>query len=148
MVIIWLAALVAFMILEVATVGLTAIWFALGALAALLSAAFGAPLWLQILWFLVISIVALALTRPLARKYLNSRRKATNADRVLGMVAIVKEDIDNVKNTGTVSVSGKLWTARSQSGVFIPRDTLVRPVSIEGVKLIVVPAEETEAVAP
>ena len=140
MVVIWLVALIVFLAVEAATVGLTAIWFALGALAALISAAFSAPLWLQLIWFFAVAIVTLVLTRPLAKNYLNSRRQATNADRVLNMVGVVQEPIDNVEGTGSVLVDGKLWPARSQNGQRIPAQMVVHPVQIEGVKLIVVPA--------
>ncbi|MGE4484827.1 MAG: NfeD family protein [Oscillospiraceae bacterium] len=144
MVLIWLAALVVLLIIEAATVGLAAIWFAIGALAALISAAFNAPLWMQFAWFAVISAVTLGFTRPLAVKYLDSKRKATNADRVIGMIGVVREDINNLVGTGTVFIDGKLWTARSESGEAIEVGKTVSPVRIEGVKLIVLPAKSTE----
>ena len=81
----WLIALVVFAAVEAITVGLTSIWFALGSLVALFAAMLGAQLWLQIALFVVVSGITLAFTRPLAVKYLNNRRQATNADRVLEM---------------------------------------------------------------
>ncbi len=135
----WLAAIVVFLIIEAATVGLASIWFALGALAALICALLGAQLWFQILWFVVVSVLTLIFTRPLARKYLNSHRSPTNADRVLGTVCIVTDDVDNVAGTGTVNAEGKLWTARSRSGLPIKKGAYARAVAIEGVKLIVEP---------
>lgn len=142
MIIFWLIAFVVFLVIEAATAGLASIWFALGALVALISAAIGAPPWLQIIWFIVVSAVTLYFTRPLAKKYLSPRRKATNADRVLEMPCVVTEDIDNLNNTGSVSVNGKLWTARSVTGERLPKGTLVRAIAIEGVKLIVTPIVE------
>lgn len=133
----WLAGIVVLLVLEAATAGLTCIWFALGALAALVSALFGAQLWLQIVWFLVVSAVSLYLTRPLVKKYVNSETQPTNADMVVGMEAKVTEDIDNLAGTGAVSVGGKVWTARSASGDAIGAGELVRVERIEGVKLIV-----------
>ena len=138
----WLIALVVFAAVEAITVGLTSIWFALGSLVALFAAMLGAQLWLQIALFVVVSGITLAFTRPLAVKYLNNRRQATNADRVLEMVGVVIEDVDNVAATGVVKVDGKEWSARSMSGVRIEKGTLVRPMMIDGVKLIVVPAQE------
>jgi membrane protein implicated in regulation of membrane protease activity len=135
----WLILLVILIIIEAATVSLTSIWFAVGALAALISAVFSAPIWLQVVWFIFISGIMLVFTRPLAKKYLNSKRTATNADRVLNAVCIVTEDIDNIAGTGTVSVGGKLWTARSKTGDKISKGEMVKAVSIEGVKLIVIP---------
>ncbi|MBO7404284.1 MAG: NfeD family protein [Clostridia bacterium] len=145
----WLAAMVVFLIIEAATAGLATIWFALGALAALICALCGGPLWFQIAWFVVVSVLTLIFTRPMAKKYLNSRRSATNADRVLGMVCIVTEDVDNIAGTGAVSAEGKVWTARSRSGLPIKKGSYARAIAIEGVKLIVepVPAPPDETAA-
>ena len=132
-----LVLMVLLFIIEAATAGLTVIWFALGALAALIAALFGAQIWLQVLWFLVVSIATLWFTRPLALKYLNGRSVATNADRVVGMEGVVCEDIDNLAGTGAVKLDGKEWTARSDSGANIPSGSVVKVRRIEGVKLIV-----------
>lgn len=135
--IVWLVLMVLLFIIEAATAGLTVIWFALGALAALIAALFGAQIWLQVLWFLVVSIATLWFTRPLALKYLNGRSVATNADRVVGMEGVVCKDIDNLAGTGAVKLDGKEWTARSDSGANIPSGSVVKVHRIEGVKLIV-----------
>lgn len=145
MITIWVAAIIVFLILEAATVALTSTWFALGALAALISALFNAPIWLQITWFLVISVATLCLARPLVAKYINSKRQATNADRIIGTDGVVQEDINNIAATGLVSAGGKLWTARSFNGEIIEKGELVTAVRIEGVKLIVVPAAGSAA---
>lgn len=100
MIIFWIVAAVLFLIVEAATVGLASIWFALGALAALVCALLKGPLWLQILWFFVISVVTLLITRPLAKRYVNGRRQATNADRCIGAVAVVTQQVDNIAGTG------------------------------------------------
>ena len=135
--IVWLVLMVLLLILEAATAGLTSIWFALGALAALIASFFGGALWLQLVWFFAVSLLTLWLTRPLALKYLNSRRVATNADRVIGAEAVVTEDIDNIAGSGAVHVDGHEWTARSGSGANIAKGAVVRVERIEGVKLIV-----------
>ena len=80
MTVVWLIAMIVLLVIEGVVPGLISIWFALGALAALLSALLHAPLWLQVVWFLVVSVISLALTRPLAKKYINSRTQPTNAD--------------------------------------------------------------------
>ena len=137
MTVVWLALMVLLLIVEALTAPLVCIWFALGALAALISALFGAAIWLQVVWFLLASLLTLWLTRPIAVKYLNSRRVATNADRVVGAEGIVTEDIDNIAGTGAVKLDGKEWTARSGSGANIAKGAVVRVERIEGVKLIV-----------
>ncbi len=137
--IVWVVLMVVFLVVEAATAGLTCIWFAIGSLAALIAALFDAQLWLQIVWFLVISFVTLYFTRPLVKKYVNSRSQPTNADMVIGKEALVTEDIDNVEATGAVSVGGKVWTARSADGGRIKTGAVVSVLRIEGVKLIVEP---------
>ena len=139
---VWGVAIVVFLVMEAATAGLVTIWFAVGALAALLSSLFGAPVWLQLVWFFVISVAAVILTRPLARKYLNSKTQATNADMYVGKECMVLEEINNVAGTGAVKVAGKVWTARSADGDIIPAGTKAEALRIEGVKLIVKPIHE------
>ena len=140
-VIFWAVAVVAFVILELATVGLASIWFALGALCALIAALLGAPLWLQIVWFAIVSIATLLLTRPLAKKYINSRTMATNADRVIGSRAVVKERIDELAGTGAVLADGKMWSARTADGSIAEPGDVVTVREIRGVKLIVAPPD-------
>lgn len=140
--IVWAAVMLVFLIIEGATAGLTCIWFAIGALAGLIEALFGAPLWLQIVWFFVISVVTLYFTRPLVKKYVNSKSQPTNADMVIGKEALVTEAIDNVEGAGAVAVGGKVWTARSDNGSPVEVGKIVTVLRIEGVKLIVSPEEK------
>ena len=135
--IVWVVIMVVFLVVEAATAGLTCIWFAIGALAALIAALFGAPMWLQLVWFFVVSVVTLYFTRPLVLKYVNSRSQPTNADMVIGKEALVTEAIDNVESAGAVAVGGKVWTARSENGEPIEVGSIVTVLRIEGVKLIV-----------
>lgn len=145
MTVIWLVAMIILLIIEGVVPGLVSIWFALGALAALISALLCAPIWLQIVWFLLVSIISLALTRPLAKKYVNARVQHTNADAVLGRECIVTEDIDNVLGVGAVVVGGKTWTARSaDDNLKIKKGETVKALRIDGVKLIVAPANVEE----
>ena len=143
MITIWAAAIVVFLILEAVTVGIVSIWFALGSICALIAALLGAPTWLQIAWFVVISVAALLLTRPIVKKYVNGRKQATNADRVIRMKATVREAINNLAAEGSVLCDGKEWSARSSDGSAIPSGTVVVVEAIEGVKLMVRPADES-----
>ena len=136
-----LPILVLFLIVEAVTVGLVCIWFAAGSLIALLCAMFGAPVWAQVLAFLVVSAVTLYYTRPLVKKYVNNKVEPTNADAVIGKECRVTETIDNIAGTGAVYVDGKTWTARNENeGETIPEGTLVTAKRIDGVKLIVASA--------
>lgn len=140
--IIWAALLVLFTVGEAVTVGLTAVWFAAGALAGLIAALLGGPLWLQIGLFILVSALSLAAIRPIAKKYFNSRVEPTNADRSIGQVAPVIEEIDNLQAKGAVRLGGLSWSARSESGEVIPEGTLVRVLRIEGVKVFVEEVKE------
>lgn len=133
----WIVVTVAFLAMEAATVGLVSVWFAIGSAAALIAAALRANFWVQIVVFLAVSGIALAALRPLARRCLHVRQKPTNADRVLGIICPVTEEIDNIHGSGAVSAGGKEWTARSMSGAVIPVGQYVRVASIQGVKLLV-----------
>ena len=135
---VWLAAAIILLIVEGLAPGLVSIWFALGALAAMVSAMLGAPLWLQLVWFALVSVVSLILTRPLAKKYVNARAVRTNADMAIGEDCVVTEAIDNVLGRGAVSVGGKIWTARMrEADGKAEKGAVLRVVRIEGVKLIV-----------
>ena len=137
--IVWLVLLLLFAGGEAVSVGLTSIWFAAGALAALVAALLGGALWIQITLFLAVSILCMAAVRPLAKKHLNSRVEHTNADRVIGAKAQVTEDIDNIHGKGAVVIRGMTWSARSQDGGPITTGTMVRVLRIEGVKVFVEP---------
>lgn len=134
----WLIAFVVLLVVEGIIPGLVSIWFAAGALLALLLSLVVDAVWAQILVFLVASLLLLMLTRPLAKKYVNSRITPTNADRIVGSDCVVVEEIDNLRGTGAVSADGKVWTARmDRVDGKAPKDSIVKVVRIEGVRLIV-----------
>ena len=139
--ILWLGAFVVFLAIETGTLGLVSIWFAAGALVALVIAWLGGIFWIQVLAFLVVSCVTLACLRPLVRKYIEPKLVATNADSLIGTVAYLSGDVDNIKGCGEVTLGGVPWCARSTSGEPIPAGTLVRIDRIEGVRLYVTPVE-------
>lgn len=136
----WLMAFIILVVTEFLTMGLTTIWFAIGALASFFASLFGASVWIQIVLFLVVSLVVLVVYRPLAVKYVNSRRTKTNVDDLIGREAKVVERIDNLNETGRVMLNGIDWSARSTLiGGIIDEDTIVKVREVQGVKLIVEP---------
>ena len=139
--IVWLAILIAMLVVEANTITLVSLWFAFGALAALIASLLGAEIWLQAVLFLGVSAVLLACLRPLVRKHLTPRITRTNVDSVVGTQGFVTADIDNISAAGQVKLGAMYWTARSTSGEPIPEGTLVRVDRIEGVKVFVSPAE-------
>lgn len=139
--ILWLIAVVAFVLIEASTMGLTSIWFACGALIAMLASLLGANIWWQLSLFVAGSAALLAGTRKWVGK-LRLGRVKTNADRIVGQRALVILDIDNQAAQGQVRINGQVWTARSQGPEPIPAGAQVEVVQISGVKAIVKPLEE------
>lgn len=138
--IIWMILLVLFLVVEFATMGLTTIWMAGGALSAFFVSMAGGSLAVQLLVFLIVTIVLLIVTRPFAVRYINRDRVKTNADSLIGKIAIVTEDIDNIAGTGQAQVEGQMWTARAKAEEqLITKGTRVKVVEISGVKLMVEP---------
>ena len=140
---IWLGLFILLLVIEIITVGLTTIWFASGALAALAANVLGANLIIQIIIFLAVSVVLLIFTRPWAEKHLNRKRVRTNYEREIGKVIRITEKVDNLDQTGKSVVDGQEWTVRSRndSDIF-EAGALARVVAVSGVKLIVEKCEE------
>lgn len=135
---VWLGITILAALVEAIVPALVSIWFVPGGLAALIASLLGAPLWLQIVLFLAVSALALALTRPLARKVQGQETPTTNADRTVGQTAVVTEDINNILGTGRVTVLGNSWAAQAEPpDARIVKGDTVTVKRIEGVKLIV-----------
>lgn len=139
----WLAIFVILLIIEIVTMGLTTIWFAGGALAAMAAGLIGFGTGIQILVFLVVSVLLLVLTRPIAVKYFNQERQKTNAESLIGQQALVLEDIDTLQSAGLVEVRGQEWSAKTdEPNGRIAKNKVVVIEGIQGVKLIVREKEE------
>lgn len=130
----WLGLFLLAVIFEAATVDFVAIWFAVGSVPAFILAIVGAPVWLQIATFLIITIVLIAFTRPYMMKYFKTNQIKTNAQSVIGKTATVYEEI-LPNEIGAVKLRGQVWSAISDSKIEV--GTEVRILEIEGVKLIV-----------
>ena len=139
----WLVLFIIMLIIEIITMGLSTIWFAGGALVAFLAGLIGLGTIMQILVFLVVSILLLVMTRPIAVKYFNRDRQKTNAESLIGQQAVVLEDIDTLKAAGRVMVNGLEWAAKTnEPNGKIKKDSVVVVEGIQGVKLIVKEKEE------
>lgn len=139
--IIWLLLMVVFLVTEASTVTLVSLWFAAGALAAMVVSLLSGALWLQVTVFLAVAVILLTALRPLVRKFVTPKLTATNIDSVIGSTGLVTAPIDNVTASGQVKLGGMDWSARSTSGDPIAEGTRVRVDRIEGVKVFVSPAE-------
>ena len=134
----WLSILVLCIVIEIATMGLTTIWFAGGALIAAIASGLGAGVLVQWILFLVISLVLLIFTRPLAVRYMNKGVPKTNVNSLIGERAVVIQKINNLEQTGQVRINDIEWMARTSSDeVTIPEHAIVTIEDVQGVKLIV-----------
>ena len=140
---IWLGLFIILIVIELFTVGLTTIWFAGGALTAMIAGIFGADILAQILIFLAVSCVLLIFTRPWAMKHLNQKRVKTNYESEIGKIIKLTEKVDNRNQTGKSIVDGQEWTVRSKDDrEILEEGTLAKVIAVSGVKLIVEKYEE------
>ena len=139
--IIWLALMVVFLIAEALTVSMVSLWFAAGAVVALLLSLLKIRIWVQVVLFFVVSGVLLACLRPMVRRHVTPKITPTNVDAIIGARGVVTAEIDNVCAAGQIKLNGMDWSARSTTGEIIPEGALVRVERIEGVKAFVTPIE-------
>ena len=139
----WFAVTIGFVVVELTTVQLVCVWFALSAMiTAIITAIFGAYgfgiAW-QISLFVILAVLLLALTRPLVKKLLSrhTEKQKTNLELFIGKEAIVTEDIDNIKGEGAIKINGIVWSARSADNTIIKKDEIVIFKEISGNKAIV-----------
>ncbi len=135
--IVWLIILALCLGVEIATLGLVTIWFAGGALVTFFVAMVTDSLLIQVIVFLAVSLLLLFFTRPIAKKYYNSKRTKTNVDSLIGEQCKVTETIDNFNEAGTVLLNGLEWTARSKDEAVIGAGARVKVCAVDGVKVIV-----------
>lgn len=140
----WLIVFVVFAGLELVSLGMTCIWFAIGALAACVTSLITGNWIIQAVVFIVVTVVVLVILRPIAVKYINQKAEKTNVESMEGKVGKVLVEINNINATGKILVDGMEWTARSKDGQIIKKDALVEIINIEGVKAIVKEREQED----
>ena len=133
----WIIILAILIFIEILTLGITTIWFAGGAVAAFFLSLYYDNLILEIIVFLAVSLALLYFTRPVVMKQLNSTRTSTEYEGVIGKIAVVIIEVDNMNGVGQVNVDGQEWSARSLDGSILKKDTTVRIQGITGTKVIV-----------
>ena len=139
----WLVLLIILLIIEIITVGLTSIWAAGGALAALVLNLLDISLLWQVVVFFIVTFVLLYFTRPFAIRFINTRSEKTNYEGMIGKTIRIAETVDNISQTGMAVVNGQEWTVRAEKeNEILEPGTLAKVVNIAGVKLIVRKYEE------
>ena len=134
---VWIAVLIAAVVVEALTNDFVAIWFFPASLVSMILSLFDTPPWLQLLLFLVVGLALVIATRPLCRKFLTVKQENTNVDAMVGKSCVVTEEIRNIEGLGEVKVGGLCWSARSVDGRVIAVGELVTVKEVQGVKLIV-----------
>lgn len=140
---IWLGIMILCLIIEAVTVGLATIWFAAGALVAVIAAVLGFGIVWEIILFFSVSLVLLFFTRPFAVKFINPHKVRTNYEDAVDKTVKVTERVDNIEGTGKAVLNGLEWTARMQDKeIVLTEGELAKVTAVEGVKLILIPYEE------
>lgn len=138
---IWLGFAVVMAVCEAATTQLVSVWFVVGAICAAITTIFTGSIIIQSLVFVFVSLIALIVTKPLVKKFKQSHEKVnTNSDRLIGQVGVVLHAIDDPQSIGQVKVMGEIWSARSDYAP-IAKNERIKVLAIEGVKLLVEPAQ-------
>lgn len=134
---IWIAVIVFSVLTEALTASLVAIWFVPPALVAMALAFCKVSLTLQVIVFLLCSVLFIAFSRIIFKNTLLRKEPVhTNADSVIGEKAIITERVCNIENKGLARVRGQIWSARSADGEDLEVGEIVSVISIQGVKLI------------
>ena len=139
---IWIAVFVVLIVIEAATMALTTIWFAGGALAAIALSLMDVGKNGQLAVFFLVSCALLFFTRPFVIRHVNRNTVKTNVEDLVGKKARITSDVDNDLSAGTAVVGGQEWSARSADGTPIRSGEMVRIESVSGVKLMVRKMEE------
>lgn len=138
---IWIGFAVIMAVCEAFTTQLVSIWFVFGSVSAAITSIFTKDIPIQSAVFLIVSFVALIVTRPLVKKFKAKHGlTSTNADRLIGKVGVILVDIDDEHSVGQVKVEGETWSAKSELTPIL-KDTKVKVLAIEGVKLVVEPLQ-------
>ena len=135
--VVWIVIAIILGVIEAVTVSLVSVWFAIGAVAAIIPAFFGADIWIQILVFLAVSALSFAFTRRFFKDIVKVKKQPTNADSLIGEDGVVTAEINNLSGTGKVYISGLTWSAKSANGEDIPEGAVATVKKIEGATLVV-----------
>lgn len=135
---VWLGILIVTILIEVVTIRYFTIWFSIGALAAVVLSFFNVPVAVQIIAFVIVSVLALIFLRPILVRWFNRDRKRAHVESMIGRQAIVISDIDNAQGGGLVKIGKKEWSARSKNDrIRFRTGDVIRVTAVTGKYLIV-----------
>ena len=143
--IVWLVAVAGFLLLEAATTALVSIWFAAGAVVALIISFFTRSIVVQFVAFALVSAVALAIALPLLGSYRKRKAPITNGALLsVGKRGIVLQAI-LPGEVGRVRVDGLDWHAHADTA--LPKGSRIEVADADGAVLVVCAVEENETTA-
>lgn len=134
---IWLAAIIAFIIIEACTYQIVSIWFVFGAIGGMIACLCGLEFYVQMIIFAVVSGIMLIVLRPLSMKLVKKQDFKSNVNDLVGKRVLVTEDVSNIKSCGQGKINGMVWTLRGVDDTVILKGEIVTVERVEGVKLIV-----------
>ena len=136
-VILWIIIAFAAGVVEMVTTALVSVWFAVGAVCAAIAAGLGFSESVQIIAFLLVSALTLAITFPLCKKMRVVKKVPTNADRLIGHIGVITEEVDPIRAKGEVNVCGQRWSVQVRGDAFAKIGTKVKVEEISGAHLVV-----------
>ena len=133
----WLVAAAVLAVGEMLTAGFFLLPFAAGAAAAGILALLSVSVPMQIITFLVVSVLFLWLIQRFARKDIHGELLPVGAARYIGESALVIEPVNRLRGTGMVKLGLQDWRATTDGDSEIPADTEVRITEVRGARLVV-----------
>ncbi|MCQ2513794.1 MAG: NfeD family protein [Ruminococcus sp.] len=141
---IWIGIAVVLAIIEGITIQLVSIWFMLGAIFAAITSVFTDSIIIQVLVFIIVSFVSLIATRPIVKNFMKQKGTVnTNSNRLVGQTGVMISDIADIEQIGRAKVSGEVWSVKTNSAPIL-KDSKIKVLAIEGVKLIIEPLQNKE----
>lgn len=141
---IWIGIAVVLAIIEGITIQLVSIWFMLGAIFAAITSVFTDSIIIQVLVFIIVSFVSLIATRPIVKNFMKQKGIVnTNSNRLVGQTGVMISDITDIEQIGRAKVSGEVWSVKTNSAPIL-KDSKIKVLAIEGVKLIIEPLQNKE----
>ena len=135
----WLGLAVVLAVVEMLSLDLVLLMFAVGALAAAAAAGLGAPIWITLPIFAIVSLLLLFLVRPsVVAKLHSGPTLQTGHANLVGATAVVVEPVD--ARQGRVQLRGELWSARTEHDTVLDTDAEVLVVRIDGATAVVTSA--------
>jgi len=135
--IIWLVLAGVFFIAEIFTLGFFICWLGVGALLAMVVSFFTDSIIIQIVVFVISSIILIFSTKPLVKRFVDRKTIPTNKDSLIGKKGLVIHQIDPIKSKGQVKLNGEVWSAKSKDNTVIEVGKEVEVEEVIGVKLVV-----------